>query len=74
MSLTRGSSQARDQTTSLALAGGFYTTEPPGKPRTKEYTHCECVTLSQPGPIESDFTIITIHSDVDLTFIRAVIS
>ena len=27
-----GSSQSRDQTVSLALTGGFFTTEPPGKP------------------------------------------
>ena len=29
---TRGSSQPRDQTGVSYLAGGFFTTEPPGKP------------------------------------------
>ena len=32
ISFSRGSSRHRDQTVSPALAGGFFTTEPPGKP------------------------------------------
>jgi len=32
MPSSRGSSHPRDQTASLALAGGFFTTEPPRKP------------------------------------------
>ena len=32
ISFSRGSSQPRDRATSLALAGRFFTTEPPGKP------------------------------------------
>ena len=34
ISFSRGSSQPRDQTISLALAGGFFTAELPGKPHT----------------------------------------
>jgi len=30
---SRGSSRSRDRTPSPALAGGFFTTEPPGKPQ-----------------------------------------
>ena len=32
ISFSRGSSQPTDKLTSPALAGGFFTTEPPGKP------------------------------------------
>ena len=32
ISFSRGSSQSRDQTHNSCLAGGFFTTEPPGKP------------------------------------------
>ena len=35
-SFSRGSSQPRDQMVSLALAGEFFTTEPPGKPHLKK--------------------------------------
>jgi len=72
ISFTRCSSQPRDRTTS-ALAGVFFTTEPQGSPA-QEYTHWECLRLYQPCHIESDFTIITIQSDVSVPFLRAVIS
>ena len=73
ISFTRGSSQPRDRTISPALAGVFFTTEPQGSPA-QDYTHWECLRLYQPCHIESDFTIITIQSDVNLPFLRAVIS
>ena len=34
MPSSRGSSQSRDQTQISCIAGGFFTTEPPGKPKT----------------------------------------
>ena len=35
-------------------------------PPMKEYTHCERLTLSQPGPVKSAFSMIRIQSDVDM--------
>ena len=35
VSSSRGSSQPKDRTASPALAGGFFTTEPPGKPQSR---------------------------------------
>ena len=43
-------------------------------PPIKEYTHCECLTPSQPGPIESAFSIIRIQSDMDLPLLEVFIS
>ena len=39
-------------------------------PPMKEYTHCECLTLSQPGPVESAFSMIKIQSDVDVPLLE----
>ena len=72
ISFTRCSSQPRDRTPSV-LAGMFFTTEPQGSPA-QEYTHWECLRLYKPCHIESDFTIIMIQSDVNVPFLRAVIS
>ena len=42
-SFSRGSSQLRDQTKSPALAGGFFTMEPAGKPVSLHVCVCVCV-------------------------------
>ena len=41
ISFSRGSSQPRDGPTSPPLAGGFFTTEPPGKSHLGHTTPCE---------------------------------
>ena len=68
ISFTRGSSQPWDRTTSSALAGVFFTTEPQGSPA-QEYTHWECLTLYQSGRIESDFTLDNIHVSMLFVYI-----
>ena len=58
ISFSRGSSPPRDQSLTC-IAGGFFTTEPPGKPQVKFYSPTTTTTTTTKEPHSSHYTSIT---------------
>ena len=58
ISFSRGSSQPRDRTHVSCLAGGFFPTEPPGKPKWQEGALSAQILTKSPSPVEGREWII----------------